>query len=51
MTNTTPEAIEAALERNAARRQRRKHPAMAVSGRRVKELQRLIIRRKRSLDR
>lgn len=43
----TIELIEKKLERRAARRAKKKNPPMAVSGRSVKELQRLIIKKSR----
>ncbi|MFA5107662.1 MAG: hypothetical protein WC497_05055 [Patescibacteria group bacterium] len=44
------EGIEKKLERRARRREKKKNPTMKVSGRSVRELQRLIIRKSRRQD-
>lgn len=44
------ERIEKKLERRASRREKKKNPPMKVSGRSVRELQRLIIRKSRRQD-
>lgn len=51
MTQLYTENIQSDTEARATRRARKKRTTMKVSGRSVRELQRLIIKRGRQLDR
>ncbi len=46
MTKHDPEDIQSEIEKRASRRTKRKKPSMKVSGRSVKELQRILINKK-----
>lgn len=49
MKNKHSEEIQIKLEKKAQKRLKKKRPAMKVSGRNVKELQRLIIKKSKKI--